>query len=165
MLPSGDCGSPAQLIIHSLQTHSFIISSCQTKPLLSILCRFVVKDNFLLHQSFWPLFLEFSHQWLPFKNVAVFVVEMKNTQLSGSELHDVNVSSSTSAFPRWSKNSNLACCFVSLCWRQWIISELACYTFSMAVVPLYDTLGEEAMVHILNLGERTCELKYIKTNR
>uniref|UniRef100_A0A674APB7 Arachidonate--CoA ligase n=1 Tax=Salmo trutta TaxID=8032 RepID=A0A674APB7_SALTR len=28
---------------------------------------------------------------------------------------------------------------------EWIISELACYTFSMAVVPLYDTLGEEAM--------------------
>uniref|UniRef100_A0A4W5QVG0 Arachidonate--CoA ligase n=1 Tax=Hucho hucho TaxID=62062 RepID=A0A4W5QVG0_9TELE len=36
---------------------------------------------------------------------------------------------------------------------EWIISELACYTFSMAVVPLYDTLGEEAMVHILNLAE------------
>uniref|UniRef100_A0A4W5QZ43 Arachidonate--CoA ligase n=1 Tax=Hucho hucho TaxID=62062 RepID=A0A4W5QZ43_9TELE len=36
---------------------------------------------------------------------------------------------------------------------EWIISELACYTFSMAVVPLYDTLGEEAMVHILNLGK------------
>lgn len=33
------------------------------------------------------------------------------------------------------------------------MSELACYTFSMAVVPLYDTLGLEAMVHILNLGE------------
>uniref|UniRef100_A0AAZ3QU28 Arachidonate--CoA ligase n=1 Tax=Oncorhynchus tshawytscha TaxID=74940 RepID=A0AAZ3QU28_ONCTS len=44
-------------------------------------------------------------------------------------------------------------CSVSLCWWQWIISELACYTFSMAVVPLYDTLGEEAMVHILNLGK------------
>uniref|UniRef100_A0A8D0A1R1 Arachidonate--CoA ligase n=1 Tax=Sander lucioperca TaxID=283035 RepID=A0A8D0A1R1_SANLU len=36
---------------------------------------------------------------------------------------------------------------------EWIISELACYTFSMAVVPLYDTLGLEAMVHILNLAE------------
>uniref|UniRef100_A0A674F5G7 Arachidonate--CoA ligase n=1 Tax=Salmo trutta TaxID=8032 RepID=A0A674F5G7_SALTR len=38
-------------------------------------------------------------------------------------------------------------------YTEWIISELACYTFSMAVVPLYDTLGEEAMVHILNLAE------------
>uniref|UniRef100_A0AAY4B2T5 Long-chain-fatty-acid--CoA ligase n=1 Tax=Denticeps clupeoides TaxID=299321 RepID=A0AAY4B2T5_9TELE len=36
---------------------------------------------------------------------------------------------------------------------EWVIAELACYTFSMAVVPLYETLGEEAMVHILNLGE------------
>lgn len=42
---------------------------------------------------------------------------------------------------------------VSPCWLQWVITELACYTFSMALVPLYDTLGLEAMVHILNLGE------------
>uniref|UniRef100_A0A7N6BGX5 Long-chain-fatty-acid--CoA ligase n=1 Tax=Anabas testudineus TaxID=64144 RepID=A0A7N6BGX5_ANATE len=28
---------------------------------------------------------------------------------------------------------------------EWMISELACYTYSMAVVPLYDTLGMEAM--------------------
>uniref|UniRef100_A0A672S4N7 Arachidonate--CoA ligase n=1 Tax=Sinocyclocheilus grahami TaxID=75366 RepID=A0A672S4N7_SINGR len=34
---------------------------------------------------------------------------------------------------------------------EWVIAELACYTFSMALVPLYDTLGLEAMVHILNL--------------
>uniref|UniRef100_A0A8B9KBS6 Long-chain-fatty-acid--CoA ligase n=1 Tax=Astyanax mexicanus TaxID=7994 RepID=A0A8B9KBS6_ASTMX len=38
---------------------------------------------------------------------------------------------------------------------EWVIAELACYTFSMAVVPLYDTLGLEAMVHILNLGKLT----------
>ncbi|KAG1949243.1 long-chain-fatty-acid--CoA ligase 1 isoform a [Pimephales promelas] len=36
---------------------------------------------------------------------------------------------------------------------EWVITELACYTFSMALVPLYDTLGLEAMVHILNLAE------------
>uniref|UniRef100_A0A8C1LSV8 Arachidonate--CoA ligase n=1 Tax=Cyprinus carpio TaxID=7962 RepID=A0A8C1LSV8_CYPCA len=36
---------------------------------------------------------------------------------------------------------------------EWVIAELACYTFSMALVPLYDTLGLEAMVHILNLAE------------
>ncbi|XP_061906668.1 long-chain-fatty-acid--CoA ligase 1 isoform X1 [Entelurus aequoreus] len=35
---------------------------------------------------------------------------------------------------------------------EWIITELACYTYSMAVVPLYETLGLEAMVHILNLA-------------
>ncbi|RVE68422.1 hypothetical protein OJAV_G00091250 [Oryzias javanicus] len=38
---------------------------------------------------------------------------------------------------------------------EWVISELACYTYSMAVVPLYDTLGTEAMVHIINLAEMT----------
>ncbi|XP_067909007.1 long-chain-fatty-acid--CoA ligase 5 isoform X1 [Heterodontus francisci] len=33
---------------------------------------------------------------------------------------------------------------------EWIISELACYTYSMSVVPLYDTLGPEAIVYIIN---------------
>lgn len=36
---------------------------------------------------------------------------------------------------------------------EWTISELACYTYSMALVPLYETLGMEAMVHILDLAE------------
>lgn len=36
---------------------------------------------------------------------------------------------------------------------EWTISEMACYTYSMAVVPLYETLGIEAMVHILDLAE------------
>ncbi|XP_028312341.1 long-chain-fatty-acid--CoA ligase 1 isoform X1 [Gouania willdenowi] len=36
---------------------------------------------------------------------------------------------------------------------QWTISELACYTYSMALVPLYDTLGLESIIHILNLTE------------
>lgn len=49
--------------------------------------------------------------------------------------------------------SNVPALLVSPCWLQWVITELACYTFSMALVPLYDTLGLEAMVHILNLGE------------
>nr|XP_061811510.1 long-chain-fatty-acid--CoA ligase 1-like isoform X2 [Nerophis lumbriciformis] len=38
---------------------------------------------------------------------------------------------------------------------EWIITELACYTYSMALVPLYETLGLEAMVHILHLAEIT----------
>ncbi|KAF0874008.1 ACSL5 ligase, partial [Crocuta crocuta] len=33
---------------------------------------------------------------------------------------------------------------------EWIISELACYTYSMVAVPLYDTLGEEAIIYIVN---------------
>uniref|UniRef100_A0A8C8E0W7 Long-chain-fatty-acid--CoA ligase n=1 Tax=Oryzias sinensis TaxID=183150 RepID=A0A8C8E0W7_9TELE len=44
---------------------------------------------------------------------------------------------------------------------EWVISELACYTYSMAVVPLYDTLGTEAMVHIINLGKKN--LKRLKS--
>ncbi|XP_054860761.1 long-chain-fatty-acid--CoA ligase 5 [Amphiprion ocellaris] len=36
---------------------------------------------------------------------------------------------------------------------EWIISELACYTYSMVVVPLYDTLGTEALVFIIDQAE------------
>ncbi|XP_072559777.1 long-chain-fatty-acid--CoA ligase 5 isoform X1 [Paramormyrops kingsleyae] len=36
---------------------------------------------------------------------------------------------------------------------EWIIAELACYTYSMVVVPLYDTLGPEALVFIINRAE------------
>uniref|UniRef100_A0A3Q3SX35 Long-chain-fatty-acid--CoA ligase n=1 Tax=Mastacembelus armatus TaxID=205130 RepID=A0A3Q3SX35_9TELE len=37
----------------------------------------------------------------------------------------------------------------------WIISELACYTYSMVVVPLYDTLGPDAIRFIINTAEIT----------
>lgn len=36
---------------------------------------------------------------------------------------------------------------------EWIISELACYTYSMVAVPLYDTLGAEAVVYIINKAD------------
>ncbi|XP_042369745.1 long-chain-fatty-acid--CoA ligase 5-like [Plectropomus leopardus] len=36
---------------------------------------------------------------------------------------------------------------------EWIISELACYTYSMVAVPLYDTLGPEALVFIIDRAE------------
>ncbi|POI31072.1 hypothetical protein CIB84_005177, partial [Bambusicola thoracicus] len=35
----------------------------------------------------------------------------------------------------------------------WIISELACYTYSMVVVPLYDTLGPGAIRYIVNTAD------------
>ncbi|KAI3365505.1 hypothetical protein L3Q82_010582, partial [Scortum barcoo] len=41
---------------------------------------------------------------------------------------------------------------------EWIIGELACYTYSMVVVPLYDTLGPEALVFIINQAEITTVL-------
>uniref|UniRef100_A0A8C1MIV7 Long-chain-fatty-acid--CoA ligase n=1 Tax=Cyprinus carpio TaxID=7962 RepID=A0A8C1MIV7_CYPCA len=40
-----------------------------------------------------------------------------------------------------------------LSYREWIISELACYTYSMVVVPLYDTLGPDAIRYIINRAE------------
>ncbi|XP_031727272.1 long-chain-fatty-acid--CoA ligase 1a isoform X1 [Anarrhichthys ocellatus] len=33
---------------------------------------------------------------------------------------------------------------------EWTISELACYTYSMVAVPLYDTLGTEAIAYIIH---------------
>uniref|UniRef100_A0A3P9BHY0 Arachidonate--CoA ligase n=1 Tax=Maylandia zebra TaxID=106582 RepID=A0A3P9BHY0_9CICH len=36
---------------------------------------------------------------------------------------------------------------------EWVIGELACYTYSVVVVPLYDTLGPEALVFIIDRAE------------
>ncbi|XP_053559852.1 long-chain-fatty-acid--CoA ligase 1 isoform X1 [Bombina bombina] len=36
---------------------------------------------------------------------------------------------------------------------EWVIAELACYTYSMVSVPLYDTLGAEAITYIINKGD------------
>ncbi|KAF1373602.1 hypothetical protein PFLUV_G00240600 [Perca fluviatilis] len=36
---------------------------------------------------------------------------------------------------------------------EWIIGELACYTYSMVAVPLYDTLGPEALVFIIDRAD------------
>ncbi|NXR48062.1 ACSL5 ligase, partial [Hippolais icterina] len=38
---------------------------------------------------------------------------------------------------------------------EWVISEYACYTYSMVAVPLYDTLGPEAIVYIVNKADIT----------
>lgn len=35
---------------------------------------------------------------------------------------------------------------------QWTIAELACYTYSLVAVPLYDTLGAEAIDYIIDRG-------------
>ncbi|NXJ76841.1 ACSL1 ligase, partial [Trogon melanurus] len=36
---------------------------------------------------------------------------------------------------------------------EWVIIEQACYAFSMVVVPLYDTLGTEAIMYIVNKAD------------
>uniref|UniRef100_A0A8C2RPX0 Long-chain-fatty-acid--CoA ligase n=1 Tax=Capra hircus TaxID=9925 RepID=A0A8C2RPX0_CAPHI len=38
---------------------------------------------------------------------------------------------------------------------EWVISEFACYTYSMVAVPLYDTLGAEAVIYIINKADIT----------
>ena len=37
--------------------------------------------------------------------------------------------------------------------REWIMTELGCFRNNMITVPLYDTLGKEAIVHIINETE------------
>uniref|UniRef100_A0A8C7L241 Arachidonate--CoA ligase n=1 Tax=Oncorhynchus kisutch TaxID=8019 RepID=A0A8C7L241_ONCKI len=44
---------------------------------------------------------------------------------------------------------------------EWIISELACYTYSMVVVPLYDTLGPDAIRYIINTGKTSSFLRFV----
>uniref|UniRef100_A0A8D0Z4E4 Long-chain-fatty-acid--CoA ligase n=1 Tax=Sus scrofa TaxID=9823 RepID=A0A8D0Z4E4_PIG len=40
-----------------------------------------------------------------------------------------------------------------LSYKQWVIIEQGCFAYSMVVVPLYDTLGTEAITYIINKGE------------
>ena len=37
--------------------------------------------------------------------------------------------------------------------NQWIIADQACLMYSMVTVALYDTLGPEAVVYVINLCE------------
>jgi long-chain acyl-CoA synthetase len=39
---------------------------------------------------------------------------------------------------------------------EWLITEQACYANSYVTVPLYDTLGDEAIEHIVNQTEMEC---------
>uniref|UniRef100_A0A671R9T1 Long-chain-fatty-acid--CoA ligase n=1 Tax=Sinocyclocheilus anshuiensis TaxID=1608454 RepID=A0A671R9T1_9TELE len=43
---------------------------------------------------------------------------------------------------------------------EWTISELACYTYSLVAVPLYDTLGTEAISYIIDKGEQAHSIFY-----
>uniref|UniRef100_A0A8C6UR35 Long-chain-fatty-acid--CoA ligase n=1 Tax=Neogobius melanostomus TaxID=47308 RepID=A0A8C6UR35_9GOBI len=49
---------------------------------------------------------------------------------------------------------------------EWTLSELACYTYSLVSVPLYDTLGTEAIAYVIDKGNNSSlqptrsELKY-----
>lgn len=39
---------------------------------------------------------------------------------------------------------------------EWLITEQACYANRFVTVPLYDTLGDEAIEHIVNQTEMEC---------
>lgn len=43
---------------------------------------------------------------------------------------------------------------------QWTISELACYTYSLVPVPLYDTLGTEAIDYIIDKSESSLHSQF-----
>ncbi|NXY89283.1 ACSL5 ligase, partial [Alcedo cyanopectus] len=74
------------------------------------------------------------YQWLTYKQV------LDRAQYLGSGLLQKGCKPS----------SHIICPIFSL---QWIISEYACYTYSMVAVPLYDTLGPEAIVYIVNQAD------------
>ncbi|KAB0406381.1 hypothetical protein E2I00_001850 [Balaenoptera physalus] len=40
-----------------------------------------------------------------------------------------------------------------LSYKQWVIIEQGCFAYSMVIVPLYDTLGTEAITYIINKAE------------
>uniref|UniRef100_A0A2K6FKV3 Long-chain-fatty-acid--CoA ligase n=1 Tax=Propithecus coquereli TaxID=379532 RepID=A0A2K6FKV3_PROCO len=40
-----------------------------------------------------------------------------------------------------------------LSYKQWVIIEQGCFAYSMVIVPLYDTLGAEAITYIVNKAE------------
>ena len=42
---------------------------------------------------------------------------------------------------------------VSLLLFQWVLVEQACNLYSLSIIPLYDTLGPEACVYIINQGK------------
>uniref|UniRef100_A0A8C7GMD5 Long-chain-fatty-acid--CoA ligase n=1 Tax=Oncorhynchus kisutch TaxID=8019 RepID=A0A8C7GMD5_ONCKI len=48
-----------------------------------------------------------------------------------------------------------------LSYSEWTIAELACYTFSLVAVPLYDTLGTEAIAYVIdkaNISSILCDV-------
>ncbi|NXR96908.1 ACSL6 ligase, partial [Hypocryptadius cinnamomeus] len=77
------------------------------------------------------------YQWLSYKEVA------ERAEALGSGLLQQGCKPSTKQFIGVFAQNR----------PEWIISELACYTYSMVVVPLYDTLGPGAIRYIVNTGK------------
>ncbi|XP_068133537.1 long-chain-fatty-acid--CoA ligase 6 isoform X3 [Hyperolius riggenbachi] len=77
------------------------------------------------------------YQWLSYKEVTT------RAELLGSGLLHQGCEASTDQFIGVFAQNR----------PEWIISELACYTYSMVVVPLYDTLGRGAIRYIINTAD------------
>ncbi|XP_076206349.1 long-chain-fatty-acid--CoA ligase 6 isoform X1 [Aptenodytes patagonicus] len=77
------------------------------------------------------------YQWLSYKEVA------ERAEALGSGLLQQGCKPSTKQFIGVFAQNR----------PEWIISELACYTYSMVVVPLYDTLGPGAIRYIINTAD------------
>uniref|UniRef100_A0A8B9G3Q5 Arachidonate--CoA ligase n=1 Tax=Amazona collaria TaxID=241587 RepID=A0A8B9G3Q5_9PSIT len=77
------------------------------------------------------------YQWLSYKEVA------ERAEALGSGLIQQGCKPSTKQFIGVFAQNR----------PEWIISELACYTYSMVVVPLYDTLGPGAIRYIVNTAD------------
>ncbi|NWH80480.1 ACSL5 ligase, partial [Piaya cayana] len=77
------------------------------------------------------------YQWLTYKQV------LDRAQYLGSGLLQKGCKPSTNQFIGIFAQNR----------PEWIISEYACYTYSMVAVPLYDTLGPDAIVYIVNKAD------------
>lgn len=83
------------------------------------------------------------------KFIGIFSVnrpEVQQTTLRRNQVQQATVFEKRNAIQKYI--IKYAICFPS----QWTISELACYTYSLVTVPLYDTLGREAISYIIDKG-------------
>uniref|UniRef100_I3JS52 Arachidonate--CoA ligase n=1 Tax=Oreochromis niloticus TaxID=8128 RepID=I3JS52_ORENI len=79
-----------------------------------------------------------SYEWISYREV---IEQAEN--LGSAFLHKGNSKTADSHIGIFSQNR-----------PEWTISELACYTYSLVSVPLYDTLGAEAIGYIIDKGKQ-----------
>uniref|UniRef100_A0A4W5JJ62 Arachidonate--CoA ligase n=1 Tax=Hucho hucho TaxID=62062 RepID=A0A4W5JJ62_9TELE len=75
-----------------------------------------------------------SYEWLSYSEVAE-----KAENLGSALLHRGHTKTKDQFIGIFSQNR-----------PEWTIAELACYTFSLVAVPLYDTLGTEAITYVID---------------
>uniref|UniRef100_A0A4W5JVE8 long-chain-fatty-acid--CoA ligase n=1 Tax=Hucho hucho TaxID=62062 RepID=A0A4W5JVE8_9TELE len=83
-----------------------------------------------------------SYEWLSYSEVAE-----KAENLGSALLHRGHTKTKDQFIGIFSQNR-----------PEWTIAELACYTFSLVAVPLYDTLGTEAITYVIDKGDILCDV-------